>query len=49
MARDGQVLPPLPAPGRNTLCTIVLLSISSPELSRNSRPRQSLGLFLPRP
>ena len=32
MARDGQVLPPVPAPGRNTLCRIVLLSIASPAL-----------------
>jgi 16S rRNA G966 N2-methylase RsmD len=32
MARHGQVLPPVPAPGANTLCTIVLLSIASAEL-----------------
>ncbi|MCX5771289.1 MAG: hypothetical protein NTZ09_13620, partial [Candidatus Hydrogenedentes bacterium] len=29
MARDGQVLPPDPAPGRNTSCRIVLFSIAS--------------------
>jgi len=32
MARDGQVLPPVPAPGSNTLCRVVLLSIAVPEL-----------------
>jgi hypothetical protein len=32
MARHGQVLPPVPAPGKNTLCRAVLLSIASPGL-----------------
>jgi len=32
MARHGQVLPPVPAPGSNALCRIVLLSIAAPEL-----------------
>ena len=32
MARDGQVLPPVPAPGRNTLCRVVLLIIASAQL-----------------
>ena len=35
MARDGQVLPPVPAPGRNTLCRAVLLSVAWPELCRD--------------
>jgi len=37
MARHGQVLPPVPAPGSNALCRIVLLSIASPGFPRNSR------------
>jgi len=32
MARHGQVLPPVPAPGTNTLCRALLLSVPSPEL-----------------
>ena len=28
MARDGQVLPPVPTAGTNTLCMVVLLSIA---------------------
>jgi hypothetical protein len=46
MARDGQVLPPVPAPGSNTLCRIVLLSNASPELAilafRSVRPLRGL-------
>jgi len=34
MARHGQVLPPVPAPGRNTLCKVVLLTTACPELPR---------------
>jgi len=36
MARTGQVLPPVPAPGKNTLCRVVLFSIAFPELPANS-------------
>ena len=32
MARHRQVLPPVPAPGSNTLCMVMLLSIAVPEL-----------------
>jgi hypothetical protein len=45
MARDGQVLPPVPAPGTNALCRALVLSIASPQLRelRNSGtpPRNS--------
>ena len=43
MARDGQVLPPVPAPGSKTLCRIVLSSIVSPELRKGNGGNRQPG------